>query len=60
MVKGQYPLNKYNYNYEPVELEKGHTFAEDLPTARQKLIQFLEDEHGQIDESQLEIEEIVF
>jgi len=60
MMKGEYPKNRYNFDYKPVDKMKGRTYAKNLQEARHKLIQFLEDEHGQIDESQLEIEEKVF
>jgi len=60
MTKGIYPRNKYEYNYEPIGVEKGHTWAEDLPKAREKLIESLQNDYGKIDESKLKIEEIVF
>lgn len=60
MMKGEYPKNRYNFDYKPVDKMKGRTYAKNLQEARYKLVKFIKDEHGKIDESQLKIEEIVF
>jgi hypothetical protein len=60
MTDGNFPNNKYLFDYEGIEYEKGHLFAPDLETAMEKLEAYFIRNYGELDEQRLTIEEEVW